>query len=86
MWHPLRGQEHGVRPAARAREQAAPLHVDLIDVRALLPVDLDAHEVLVHERRDLRIREDLTLHDMAPVAGAVAHGEKDRLRLLPGSR
>ena len=54
------------------------LHVDRVDVRALLAVDLDADEVLVHERRGLGVLEGLALHHVAPVAGGVADREQDR--------
>src|SRR5690606_10341136 len=50
--------------------------------RALLAVDLDVDEQLVHQRRDLFVFEALMSHHMAPVAGRVADREKDRLVLL----
>ena len=53
-------------------------HVDRVDVRALLPVDLDADEPLVHERCRVRVLERLVLHHVAPVAGGVADREEDR--------
>ena len=53
-------------------------HVDFIDVGAFLPVDLYGDVVRVEELGDLLIFEGLVLHDMAPVAGSVADGKKDR--------
>ena len=78
----VRGQEHGHRPAA------VPLvhgqgrrHVDVVEVGALLAVDLHGDEVLVHEGGDLLVLERLALHHVAPVARRVADAEQDRLVL-----
>jgi hypothetical protein len=76
------GCEEGVeRPAAAARERLDGVHVDRVDVRALLAVDLDADIALVHQGRDLRVLEGLALHHVAPVAGGVADRDEDRLAL-----
>ena len=84
------GEEHGHGPAALARHRLDGVHVDRVDVGALLPVDLDAHEVLVHIGGHGLVLEGLPLHDVAPVAGGVADGQQDRLvlgpRLLKGLR
>jgi hypothetical protein len=48
------------------------LHVDRVDIGALLAVDLDVDEVVVHVGGGLRILEGLTLHHVAPVAGGIA--------------
>jgi len=64
-----------------ARERLHGLHVDLIDVRALLAVDLHVHEMLVHHRGDLGILERLVLHHVTPVARGVADREEQRLVL-----
>ena len=58
------------------------LHVERVDVRALLAVDLDADEVVVHERRGLRILERLALHHVAPVARRVADRHEQRAVVL----
>ena len=57
-------------------------HVDVVDVRPLLAVDLDADEVLVEDLRHFLVVERLALHDVAPVARAVADGEEDELAFL----
>ena len=82
------GQEHRHRPAAAVAEGLQRGHVDLVDVGPLLAVDLDAHEMLVEEPGDLRVHEALALHDVAPVARAVADRQEDRLvlGLGPGER
>ena len=70
------------RPAALAGHRLHGLHVEGVDVGALLAVDLDRHEALVHERGDLRVLEGLALHDVAPVAGRVADRHEQRAVLL----
>ncbi len=54
------------------------LHAHRVDVRTLLAVDLDAHEPLVHQRRDLWVLERLVRHHVAPVAGRVADRDEQR--------
>ena len=48
------GEEHGHRPAARPRQRQGRLHVEGVDVRALLAVDLHVDEELVHHARPCR--------------------------------
>src|SRR5699024_1137315 len=68
-----RVEKDGQRPAAAtAREQLVSKLIDVIEVRALLAVDLDVDEVGVHALGDLVVVEALARHHMAPVAGAVA--------------
>ena len=71
-------QERVQRPAAVAGHRLHRVHVDRVDVRALLAVDLHAHEALVHERRRLGVLEGLALHHVAPVAGRVADRDQQR--------
>src|SRR5438309_320885 len=49
---------------------------------APLAVDLHAHEAFVHQLRGGVVLEGLALHDVAPVARAVADGDEQRLVLL----
>eukprot|EP00955_Chlamydomonas_euryale_P090947 364585-Chlamydomonas_euryale.AAC.19 len=56
-------------------------HVDAVDVRPLLAVDLDAHKALVQQRRRAGVLEALAFHNVAPVAGGVADAQKDGLAL-----
>ena len=46
----VRGQEHGHRPAAAAGHRLDRAHVELVEVRALLAIHLDRHEMLVEDR------------------------------------
>jgi hypothetical protein len=64
----------------------ARLHVDRVDVRALLAVDLDAHEVLVHVLGHVRVLERLAFHHVAPVTRRVADRHEDRPVLLARPR
>ena len=75
-------EEHVQRPAAAAVDRDGGVHVERVDVRPLLAIDLDADEALVHQLGGLRHRERLVLHHVAPVAGGVADREEDRLPLL----
>ncbi len=54
------------------------LHVERVDVRALLAVDLDVDEPRVHQLGGGRVGERLVLHHVAPVARRVADREQDR--------
>ena len=84
--HAVRREERVQRPAAVAGHRLYGVHVDGVDVRALLAVDLDAHEVLVHERCHRRVLERLALHHVAPVAGGVADRDEQRAILVAGAR
>ena len=79
----LRREEDGHRPAALAGDRHHRVHVDRVDVRALLTVDLHAHEELVHQLSRLLVLERLALHHVTPVTGGVADREQDRLLLAP---
>jgi len=74
------GQAEGrQRPAATSLvEPDHRIHVDLVHVGPFLAVHLDADEVAVHERRGGFILEGFTLHDVTPMAGAVADGDQQR--------
>ena len=83
------GEEDGHRPAALAGGGLHGLHVDGVDVGALLAVDLDADEVLVEvARRSPRPRSDscaMTWHQwQLAVADAEQHGHAAPPRLLEG--
>ena len=73
------------RPAAVAGHRLHRLHVEGVDVGALLAVDLDVDEVLVHVGGGLGVLEGLVLHHVAPVAGGVADREQDRAVLVAGA-
>ena len=83
--HLLGRGERVQRPAAPAGHRLDRVHVDGVDVRALLAVNLYAHEVRVHVLGHRRILERLALHDVAPVAGRVADREQDRALLVTGT-
>ena len=68
----IRRQKHRQRPAAMLTELMQRIHIERIDIRALLAVDLDVDEQLVHHCCRCRIFEALMRHHMAPVAGRIA--------------
>jgi hypothetical protein len=84
--HLLGRQEHVQGPAALARHRLAGLHVDRVEVWALLAVELDGDEQLVHQRGRVRILERLALHHVAPVARRVADRQQDRPVLVTRAR
>ena len=71
------GEEHRHRPPPVAGEALHHLHVDGIDVGSLLPVHLDVHEQLVHERGGGVVLEALVGHHVAPMAGRVPDREQN---------
>ena len=75
------GQEDAHRPAAAAGHGLHRGHVDVVQVGALLAVDLDRHEVAVQLLGDGRVLERLVRHDVAPVTGRIADRQEDRLVL-----
>ena len=85
-WLPVRREKDRHRPSTMAGHGLCGLHVDGIDVGALLAIDLDAHEVFVHERRDGVVLERFALHDVAPVARRVADAQQDGLPLITRTR
>src|SRR5439155_20554521 len=58
------------------------LHVDRVEVGALLAVDLDVDEVLVHQGGGRLVLERLLLHLVAPVARRITYAQQDRSILL----
>ena len=76
------------RPAAGAGRGLDESHVNLVHVRPLLAVHLDADEMFVENPGNLFVLERFAFHDVAPVAGRVADAEEDRLvfRARPGER
>ena len=76
--HGIRREEHRHGPSAVTRQRLYRLHVNRIQVRTLLAINLDVHEQFVHERGGLRVLERLVRHDVAPVAGGVPDAQQDR--------
>src|SRR5258706_169460 len=69
------------RGAARAGHALPRFHVDLVDVGALLAIDLDRDDRLVHEPCDVRVLERLAFHHVTPVTRRVADRDQHRLVL-----
>jgi len=75
---PVGRQKHRQRPAALFAQRMQRGHVVMIDVGPLLAIDLDVDEARVHYCGGVGILERFMRHHVAPVAGGVADGEKDR--------
>ncbi len=75
----VRREKHVERPPALTARRLDEGHIDLIHVRAFLPIHFDADKVRVEEGSHLRIFEGFALHHVAPMAGRVADAEEDRL-------
>jgi len=75
----IRREKNIQRPAATASRGLHERHVNLVHVRALLAVRLDADEMFVQIRADFFVLETFAFHDVAPVAGRVADAQEDRL-------
>ena len=77
----IRREPDAHRPTAGAGGCLHEGHVNLVHVGAFLAVDFDAYEIFVEDSCDRRVLKRLVRHDMAPVAGRVADGQKNRLPL-----
>ena len=79
-------QEHGERPAPLLAHQRERPLVDGVEVGALLAIHLDVDEEPVHQGGGLVVLEALVGHDVAPVAGGIAHRQQDGLVPPPSPR
>jgi hypothetical protein len=61
------------------------VHIERIHIRALLSVNFDIDEFLVHQGRYTRVVKGFMLHDVAPMTGGVAYGQKYWDISFPGS-
>ncbi len=75
----IRQAEGRQGPAALALVQFRHrVHVDLVEVRSLLAIDLDTDERCVHEIGRRFVFERFPFHDVTPMAGAISDREQDR--------
>ena len=51
-------------------------HVDTVHIGTLFAIDFDIDEVLVHKVSGCRVFKTFVGHDVAPVAGGIANGQK----------
>ena len=75
----VRQKKDRKRPAAATRHYLDRAHIDLVEVRTLLAIDLHVHVQLVHDRGGRLVLERLVGHHVTPVAGRVADAEQDQL-------
>src|SRR4030042_2383972 len=83
-WVSFRGHEDRKRPAPLPGKGLAYGHVDLVDVRTLLPVHLDGDEGLIQQLGHFSIFKGFVSHYMAPMAGGTADGAESTCLPLPG--
>src|SRR6185312_16359042 len=77
----FRSKKRRKRPAALSADGLHRRLVAAVHVRALVAINLDGDEMLVHDRRNLRALIGLAVHHMAPVAPYRADVEQDGLVL-----
>jgi hypothetical protein len=75
------GQKYVERPAAAAALRMQKIHQKLINVRPLFPINLDADIMTVKIVGCIAVRESLGSHDVTPMTGCVAYGNKKRFSL-----
>ncbi len=75
---PVGVERHRHRPPAPAGEGLNGVHVDGVDVGALLAIDLDVDELGVHRRRHLVVLERFMGHHVAPMARRVPDAQQHR--------
>ena len=80
-WFLVRCQKYRQRPAASASRKLADPLVNVIEIRPLLPVDLDVNEMFVHYLGYFIVFKGLVRHHVAPVARTVADAKKNWLSL-----
>src|SRR5262245_36597473 len=51
----VRKEEHGEWPPAAARHGLNSAHIDLVQIRPFFTIDLDAHEIIAHDFRDILV-------------------------------
>jgi hypothetical protein len=79
----LRREKHRQWPATLARKHLYNVLINVVEIRTLFAVHLDAHKVLIHDRRNAVVLEGFVFHHMAPVTSGVANGEQDRFIFSP---
>ena len=82
---PVRREERRERPAALPGDGLHRPLVPGVDVRAFIPVHLDADEVLVQELGQARVLVGLPIHHVTPVAPHGADVEQNRPILRRGA-
>ena len=79
----LRSKKHRHRPPPAPRKHLHRLHINRIQIRPLLPVNLNVDKMPVHNPRDRLILKRLPLHHMTPMASRIPDTKQYRLILQP---
>ena len=78
-----RCEEHRQRPTAGAvRQHLLRDLINLVEIGTFFAIDLDVDEQLIHQCGSPQVFEGLMGHDMTPVTGGIADGQKDGLVFL----
>ena len=77
----LSGQEYIQGPAALQAHGVQRIHVNLVHVGPLFPVNFDAHEMRIHHCCHRRVFKRLPLHHVAPMASCVPDAHQNGLLL-----
>ncbi len=83
---PVGREERRERPAALPAQRLDGALIPRVDIRPLVAVHLDAHEIAIQDLGDARILVGLAVHDVAPMAPDGADVEENRLLLGAGAR
>src|SRR4051812_8398116 len=71
---PAIGCEKDVQgPAAAAGHGLYGIHIYMVQIRPLFPVDLDIDKMLIHERGRFLVLKTLLFHNMAPMTGGITN-------------
>jgi hypothetical protein len=77
----VRSEKHVQRPSALSGHGLHKRHVNAIDVRTFLAIDLYTDKLLVEVLGRFNILERFTFHDVAPMTRRVANAQENRLVL-----
>src|SRR5262249_54655335 len=71
----VRREDPRHRPPPAASQRLHRVHVERVNVRPLLPIHLDADEMLAHQPRDVLILEALGELSVAPMTSTVSYAQ-----------
>ena len=80
----FRRHENTKRPTAASGQHLTGGHIDCIDIRALLAIHLYTDKGVIQVTCSFFVLKRFFFHDVAPVAGGISDGKKNRLVLRSG--
>ena len=69
----IRGKEYIKWPASASRNRLHGIHVNMIEVGAFFPVDLDVDKMLIHQACHSFVLKTFPFHHMAPMTGRITN-------------